>query len=190
MVAATIPTTLFFQPSMQKRDFCFTKSCGPSQWVAQTSSCTNPWTRQPGCTVGLSLTHDPNPGTWKYSHCICCKEPWTQSGMNGSLTVINFLSKMKWKLGRQKKSIHHNENCYTIDLLRLEETEWMCILLLVFIGRTDVEAETPILRPPDGKRLWCWEGLGAGGEGDDRGWDSQMALPTQWTRVSVDSGSW
>ena len=20
-------------------------------------------------------------------------------------------------------------------------------------------------------RLWCWEGLGAGGEGDDRGWD-------------------
>ena len=21
------------------------------------------------------------------------------------------------------------------------------------------------------KRFWCWEGLGAGGEGDDRGWD-------------------
>ena len=21
------------------------------------------------------------------------------------------------------------------------------------------------------KRLWCWEGLGTGGEGDDRGWD-------------------
>ena len=21
------------------------------------------------------------------------------------------------------------------------------------------------------KRLWCWEGLGAGGKGDDRGWD-------------------
>ena len=21
------------------------------------------------------------------------------------------------------------------------------------------------------KRLWCWEGLGAGGEGDNRGWD-------------------
>ena len=21
------------------------------------------------------------------------------------------------------------------------------------------------------KRLWCWEGLGAGGQGDDRGWD-------------------
>ena len=31
------------------------------------------------------------------------------------------------------------------------------------------------------KRLWCWEGLGAGGEGDDRGWDGWMASPTQWT---------
>ena len=24
------------------------------------------------------------------------------------------------------------------------------------------------------RRLWCWEGLGAGGEGDDRGWDGWM----------------
>ena len=28
------------------------------------------------------------------------------------------------------------------------------------------------------KRPWCWEGLGAGGEGDDRGWDGWMASPT------------
>ena len=28
------------------------------------------------------------------------------------------------------------------------------------------------------KRLWCWEGLGAGGEGDDRGSDGWMASPT------------
>ena len=32
--------------------------------------------------------------------------------------------------------------------------------------------------------------IGAGGEGDDRGWDSWMASPTQWTWVWVDSGSW
>ena len=35
------------------------------------------------------------------------------------------------------------------------------------------------------KRLWCWEGLWAGGEGDDREWDSWMALLTwresEWT---------
>ena len=40
------------------------------------------------------------------------------------------------------------------------------------------------------KRSWCWEGLGAGGEEDDRGWDGWMASPTQWTWVWVNSGSW
>ena len=37
---------------------------------------------------------------------------------------------------------------------------------------------------------WCWEGLGAGGEGDDRGWDGWMASLTRWMRVWVNSGSW
>ena len=37
---------------------------------------------------------------------------------------------------------------------------------------------------------WCWEGLGAGGEGDDRGWDGWIASLTQWTWVWVNSGSW
>ena len=40
------------------------------------------------------------------------------------------------------------------------------------------------------KRPWCWEGLGAGGEGDDRGWDGWMASLTRWTRVWVVSWSW
>ena len=40
------------------------------------------------------------------------------------------------------------------------------------------------------KRLWSWEGLGAGGEGDDRRWDGWMASPTQWTWVWENSGSW
>ena len=31
------------------------------------------------------------------------------------------------------------------------------------------------------KRLWCWEGLGAGGEGENRGWDGWMASLTRWT---------
>ena len=33
------------------------------------------------------------------------------------------------------------------------------------------------------KRLWSWERLKAGGEGDDRGWDGWMAPLTQWTWV-------
>ena len=40
------------------------------------------------------------------------------------------------------------------------------------------------------KRLWCWEGLGARGEGDDRGWDGSMASLTWWTWVWVNSRSW
>ena len=65
----------------------------------------------------------------------------------------------------------------------------------IFIGRTDVEAETPILWPPDAKnwhlkRPWCWERLKAGGEGDDRGWDGWMASPTQWMWVWINSRSW
>ena len=33
------------------------------------------------------------------------------------------------------------------------------------------------------KRLWHWERLKVGGEGDDRGWDVWMASPTWWTWV-------
>ena len=40
------------------------------------------------------------------------------------------------------------------------------------------------------KRLWCWEGLGAGGEGDDWGWDGWVASQTRWTRVWVNSRRW
>ena len=40
------------------------------------------------------------------------------------------------------------------------------------------------------KRLWCWERLKAGGEGENRGWDGWMASPTQWTWVWVNSESW
>ena len=41
------------------------------------------------------------------------------------------------------------------------------------------------------KRPWCWEGLVAGEEGDNRGWDVWMASPTRWTWVWVDSrGLW
>ena len=66
----------------------------------------------------------------------------------------------------------------------------------VFIGRIDVEAETPILwatwckELTHLKRPWCWERLRAEGEGNDRGWDGWMVSPTQWTWVWVNSGSW
>ena len=66
----------------------------------------------------------------------------------------------------------------------------------VFFGRNDAKAETPVLRPAHakswliGKDSAAGKDWGAGGEGDDRGWDGWMVSPTQCTRVWVNSGSW
>ena len=65
----------------------------------------------------------------------------------------------------------------------------------IFIGRTDVEAEAPILWPPYAKnqltgkdpdvgKNWRWEEKGT--TEDEDGW---MASPTQWTWFWVSSGS-
>ena len=63
----------------------------------------------------------------------------------------------------------------------------------IFIGRTDAEAEDPILWPSNSKthwkRPWWWERLKAG-KGDDRGWDTWMVSLTLWTWVWASSGSW
>ena len=66
----------------------------------------------------------------------------------------------------------------------------------IFIGRTNAEAETPILWPPDVKNWLIWKDPDAGkdwgqeekGTTEDEmvGWQSL----TQWTWVWVNSGSW
>ena len=66
----------------------------------------------------------------------------------------------------------------------------------IFTGRTDVEAETPILWPPDAKSWLIWKDPDAGKdwrqeeEGDNRGLDGWMPSPTQCTWVWVGSRSW
>ena len=65
----------------------------------------------------------------------------------------------------------------------------------MFIGRTDIEAETPILWPPDEKSWLIWKDPDAGKdwgqeEKGTREWDGWMASPTEWTWVWVNSGSW
>ena len=65
----------------------------------------------------------------------------------------------------------------------------------IFIGRTDADAEPPILWPPDAKNWltgkyldagkdWRWE------ERNNREWDGWMASSTQWTWVWVNSRCW
>ena len=65
----------------------------------------------------------------------------------------------------------------------------------IFIGRTGVEAETPILWPPDAKNRLIGKHPDAGNdwrpeEKGTTGWDGWMASLTQWTWVWVNSGHW
>ena len=89
-----------------------------------------------------------------------------------------------------EKTLENPLDCKEIQPVRPKgDQSW------VFIGRTDAEAETPVLWPPHAKswligKDWCWEGLGAGGEGDDRRWDGWMASLARWMWVWMNSGSW
>ena len=91
-----------------------------------------------------------------------------------------------------KKTLESPLDCKEIQPVHSEgDQPW------VFFGSNDAKRETPVLWPPHAKswlthwkRLWCWEGLGARVEGDDRGWDGWMASLTRWTWVWVNSGSW
>ena len=91
-----------------------------------------------------------------------------------------------------EKTLESPLDCKEIQPVHSEgDQPWDCF------GRNDAKAETPVLWPPHAKSwlislmsLWCWEGLGAGGEGDNRGWDGWMASLTRWTWVWVNSGSW
>ena len=71
-----------------------------------------------------------------------------------------------------EKTLESTLDCKEIKPVKLKGNQsW------IFIGRTDAEAETPIIWLHDvkswltGKDPECWERLKAGGEGDDRGWD-------------------
>ena len=63
----------------------------------------------------------------------------------------------------------------------------------IFIGRTDAEAEVPVLWPLDaeslltGKKPCCWERLKATGEAGGRGYDGYIASPIQWTWIWANS---
>ena len=66
----------------------------------------------------------------------------------------------------------------------------------IFIGKTDAEAEAPILWPSDAENWLIGKDPDAGKDwrqeekGDDRGWDGWMASLTQWTWVWASPRSW
>ena len=89
------------------------------------------------------------------------------------------------------RNLEGNQWCAEVETLEGGLHSWSVYLYIV--GRDQVKKQLPyplIWELTHWKRPWCWEGLGAGGEGDDRGWDAWMASPTRWTWVWMNSGSW
>ena len=110
-----------------------------------------------------------------------------------------------WELGYKESWALKNWCFWTVVLEKTLESPLDCKEIQpvhpegdkswVFIGRTDVEAETPIPWPPHAKSWLIGKDLmlgaiGSRGEGDDRGWDGWMASPTRWTWVWVNSEFW
>ena len=111
-----------------------------------------------------------------------------------------------WELDCEESWVPKNWCFWTVVLEKTPESPLDCKEIQpvhskgdqswVFFGRNDTKAETPntlatwCKELTHWERLWCREGLGAGGEGEDRGWDGWMASPTLWMWVWMNSGSW
>ena len=94
---------------------------------------------------------------------------------------FNFNCSYIFPFEKLRSHVIHIFSCL-VDFLDLWWSEhFLCTFLMEFTSREELT---------HWKRLWCWEGLGSGGEEDDRGWDGWMASPTRWTWVWVNSGSW
>ena len=86
------------------------------------------------------------------------------------------LLRVPWTAKRSNQSILKNNPGCSLEGLILK-------LKLQYFGHL-------IRRADSFEKTWCWEKLRAEGEGDDRGWNSWMASPSQLTWVRVDSMSW
>ena len=108
-----------------------------------------------------------------------------------------------WQLDYKESWMPKNWCFWTVVLDKILESPLDCkeIQLVhpkgdqswVFIGRTDIEAETPILWPPDAKSWLIWKDPDAGtywGREEKEMTEGWMASLTQWTWVWVDSRSW
>ena len=107
-----------------------------------------------------------------------------------------------WELDQKENWALKNWCFWTVVLEKLFESPLDCKEIKqvkpkrnqswIFMGRTDAEAEAPVLWPPDVKgqlmeKILVLGRLKAEGEGDNRGWDGREASPTQWTWVWASS---
>ena len=128
----------------------------------------------------------------KQRHYFANKGPYSQNyGFSSSHVWM-------WELDHKERWVLKNWWVWTVMLNKTLESPLDCKEIKPvqpkgnqpwrFIGRTDAEAETPILWPPDVKNWLIRKDpdsgkLKAGGEGDDRGRDGWMRSLTRWTWV-------
>ena len=104
-----------------------------------------------------------------------------------------------------KKAEHRRIDAFELWCWRWLENRWACKEIQpvhpkgnqswIFLGKTDAEAEAPILWPPDAKNWLIGKDhyVGKDWRQEEKGmtgWDGWMASLTQWTWVWVDSRSW
>ena len=107
-----------------------------------------------------------------------------------------------WELDHKESWVLKNWCFWTVVLEKTLESPLDCKeiqpvhprkLVWIFIGRTDAEAETPILWPPDSKNWLIRKDPDAGKDWrreEKRRTNGWMASQTQWTWVWVSSGNW
>ena len=109
-----------------------------------------------------------------------------------------------WELGYKESWVPKNWSFWTVVLEKTLKSPLDCKEIKpvnpkgdqswIFIGRTDAEAETPILwhllrRADSFEKTLLLGKIKAGRKGDDRGWDDWMPSPTRWTWVWTSSVS-
>ena len=66
-----------------------------------------------------------------------------------------------------------------------------CLVKLIYKINHHIHIYWLLLRRVDSlEKTLMLGGIGAGGRGDDRGWDGWMTSPSRWTWVWVNSGRW
>ena len=127
----------------------------------------------------------------KTRHYFADKGPSSQSyGFSSSHAWV-------WELEHKESWVPKNWWFWTVVLEKTLESPLDCKEIKpvnprrnqswIFIGRTDAEAEAPILWPPDVKNWLVGKDPDAGKdwrqEEEDGGWDGWMASSAQWTGV-------
>ena len=144
------------------------------------------------CLDGRPLVGSRKKGKpWRWLHCCWFRRQFWDMWCDGSpLDSDALYSIMEMpRMSVLSQAVNQTKCTKSLALLEgLSRPEFLSPSMTDILGM-DSTLATSCEELTHWKRLWCWEGLGAGGEGDNRGWDDWMASLTWWTWVWVNSGS-